>query len=314
MTNDFVCLRKIPEDFQNNSPFIDLKFQGSLFAVLGTYFGDDMGKAYDDLKYYIENKLDTYMLDYPYINRSHIDCMGEEMLSPFNDKGRYDIYMPIKRRSLVDTHFDQPEIIKNITIDEIEEANPILQTFEIDLQSMVRVDCDVKYDDGCTIYGYWYTSGLLTEKTYSLPLRIDFMMRCYEANTHLDYGKGDGQNASFNLRYDTSINSGLSNFFIHDPVVRNRYDNLAKVEMRDEFLPITWIIGEQYFAILINNQVVYCATNLPYMSFDFSTLEPQPIKIGANNGKAHMQIKDFSISTLKYSKTKQIKKGECYGK
>ena len=311
-TNDFVCLRKIPEDFQNNSIFLDFEFKGSLFAVLGTYFGDDIGKAYDDLKYNIENNLDSYMLDYPYINASHIDCLGEEMLSPFNDKGRYDIYMPIKRRSFVDTHFSQPEIIENIMPVDIETVSPVILENEINLHSMNPVDCDINDSDIFSFLGYIYNSGLITEQKYLLPLRVDLSVKLSGANLYLDYGNGDGQNAGVILQYGNWWNNGHHgvDLLIHDPIVRTRYSYRLKANIiDDEFTKITWIIGESHFLLTINNEIAYCAEKYPYMSFDFSTLETQPIKIGSNNGSVYIQIKDLSITTLKYSKISQIKKG-----
>ena len=94
-TGNLVCLRRIDEHFINNSPFMDLTFNGSIFAVLIAYFDQDMGGIADYLKAYIEEKSDKYVIDKEYIKNNRIDCMGEEMLSPLKNLGRYDIFIPV---------------------------------------------------------------------------------------------------------------------------------------------------------------------------------------------------------------------------
>lgn len=61
-------------------------------------------------------------------------------------------------------------------------------------------------------------------------------------------------------------------------------------------------IRESHFALINNYEIANCANNYPYMTFDFSTLEPQLIKIRSNSGRVFIQIKHLSISTLNYSK------------
>jgi len=94
-TGSFVCLRRIGDDFVNESPFMDFTFEGGLFAILIAYFDQDMFGIGNYLKTYIENKMDKYVIDNEYIERNSIACMGEEMLSPFKELGRYDIFMPV---------------------------------------------------------------------------------------------------------------------------------------------------------------------------------------------------------------------------
>jgi hypothetical protein len=74
---------------------MDLEFNGGMFAVLIAYFDQDMCGIADYLKAFIEDKSDKYVIDKEYINKNRIDCMGEEMISPFKNLGRYDIYIPI---------------------------------------------------------------------------------------------------------------------------------------------------------------------------------------------------------------------------
>jgi len=95
-TGQFVCLRRIDDDFINESSFMDITFDGGLYAILIAYFDQDMGKIAEYLKVFIEDKMDMYTLDREAIERSRIECMGEEMISPFENLGRYDIFMPIK--------------------------------------------------------------------------------------------------------------------------------------------------------------------------------------------------------------------------
>lgn len=97
-TRQLVYIRKTTDGFVNNSHYLEYYFEGGLFAVLGTYLEeDDMGEAYDRLTKYIKNKLEHYIIDEEYIEKNRFDSMGSQMLSPFSDKRRYDIFIPIKK-------------------------------------------------------------------------------------------------------------------------------------------------------------------------------------------------------------------------
>lgn len=98
-TRQLVYVRKITDGYVNTSDFLEYDFEGGLFAVLGTYLEeDDMGEAYDRLTKYIKTKLVDYTIDELYIKKNRFDSMGSQVLSPFSDKRRYDIFIPIKKR------------------------------------------------------------------------------------------------------------------------------------------------------------------------------------------------------------------------
>lgn len=98
-TGQLVYVRKFDDDYVNTSPYLDYIFLGGLFAVFGTYLEvDDMGEVHDRMIKHITNKFDYYTIDNRYMKNNRFDSMGSEMLSPFSDKRRYDVFMPIKSR------------------------------------------------------------------------------------------------------------------------------------------------------------------------------------------------------------------------
>lgn len=103
-TRHLVYVRKTTDGFVNNSDYLEYDFEGGLFAVLGTYLEeDDMGEAYDRLTKYIKTKLVNYTIDEDYIKKNRFDSMGSQMLSPFSEKRRYDIFIPIKKSDVNNT-------------------------------------------------------------------------------------------------------------------------------------------------------------------------------------------------------------------
>lgn len=308
VTGNFVCMRRIAEDFHNDSPFLDFTFTGGLFAVLGTYWGDDTGKAYDDLKDYIENKLDAYMLDYPYIKANRIDCLGEEVLSPFDDKGRYELYMPVKRRTVDVTGYKDAEDLPDISLGEIEMDNRRLLTEKVKLDSLVsEAWSHTLNEDGELVFSANMDfQGMMAPQKYRIPFRVDMVAKTINDNSiRLNWGKGavilNWENDGGELR-------------AHDPIFGKAYGYKERGSIPvNRYVNLSWIVGEKYFAVIVDGEVRHCGTNYPYMQTLQSEAFEHPVRISSLSRDIYtsyfLHIRSLDISTIKPRPRVQISKG-----
>lgn len=66
----------------------------------------------------------------------------------------------------------------------------------------------------------------------------------------------------------------------------------------DQYNKLTWVLGEKYFAVILNGEVRFCTTNMPYMSMNLHLETPQTITIGTN-GQGKKLFRSIEISQLR---------------
>jgi len=77
----------------------------------------------------------------------------------------------------------------------------------------------------------------------------------------------------------------------------------------DELNRLTWIMGKNHLAVIINSEVRYCGINFPYMSLDLSRETTELILIGTE-GNEKIYIRSIRISQLAETQKNKLKKGE----
>ena len=76
----------------------------------------------------------------------------------------------------------------------------------------------------------------------------------------------------------------------------------------DRYNRLTWIVGEQMLAVIINDEVRYCGTDFPYMKTDFREIPAATVVIGGN-GQGKICLKSICVSQLRQS-VKRLMNGD----
>ncbi|HBL84685.1 MAG: hypothetical protein A2Y17_11165 [Clostridiales bacterium GWF2_38_85] len=305
--NQSVIMISIPEDYMNDSNFYDKTFEGGMFAVASVYADEEIESFHRAMVHYFDGN-PFYEVDYLHNGKQRHESLIETIISPDSTRELLDVFIPIKRRIPEAKHFDNlalPKILENVTIEEIERANPVLWKREIPLNELVPV-----YKEGYeTIIQEFLPNGdlhfspyvstryLSTEISVRLPFRFDieFMIknRCMRI-------RHDGNDYTIN-------DNNYSRMAFMQPVFKDwqRIDEAGQINL-NEFNRVSWIIGEKHFVLIINDEIRYCGVDFPYMISDFGLLQEHPILIGSE-GDA-LTIRSVTVSQLKYTPKTKIKK------
>ncbi len=92
-----VSIRKISNEFINDTQFVDYIFGGGMFAALYAYDDEGIGEKHDQLLKYISNS-NYYDVDYLPNGNQRAGSFGETIFSPDLTRYRTAIYIPIKKR------------------------------------------------------------------------------------------------------------------------------------------------------------------------------------------------------------------------
>ncbi|MBB2183373.1 hypothetical protein H0486_10835 [Lachnospiraceae bacterium MD1] len=139
-----------------------------------------------------------------------------------------------------------------------------------------------------------------------------------EESERFGYGSDEGSirfyhgNCMFGINMENKADKRLSKEAIcfHQPIIENYfcYPKLGKIK-KNEYNTLTWIVGEQHFAVIINGEVRYCGVGFPYMDMDLYLQKPQTIIIGSN-GQGKKYFKSIKVSQLRTTPKTNIKQGE----
>lgn len=157
-------------------------------------------------------------------------------------------------------------------------------------------------------------------RVMTLPFRIDVMFRIRKESMQFAWGADEGSirlyqgndlNYLFGINMETNPDERLSQEAIcfHQPRFHDyfRYSKRGIINI-NEYNRLTWIVGEKYLAVIINDEIRYCGVNFPYMLVDLNTQEPLPIIIGSN-GQSKIFFKSIRISQLVQTHKTKIKEG-----
>lgn len=324
-----VMISKIADDFVNDSSFTDHIFDGGLFAAANLYLDDDMNQSFRSLiKSFDDNRF--YQIDYAPDGSLRHAAMTENLISPDERRQLVALYVPVKKRIPDITLYPGPVEVTDITEDEINRQNPLLWEKDVALDRITPVN-DPHYrilDSGEAEYTGWISSRTLnTNVSVKLPFRVDIDFRIPMNDERFGYGDSEGSIIFYHgsNSYDSGANLKIMEFGInmnnrsncreeaisfHQPIFHDLYHFPNRGRIRpNEYNHVTWIVGQKHLAVIINGEIRYCGTDLPYMFLDLSREEAYPVVIGSN-GQGMKYFRKIRISQLAYSQTNRIKNGE----
>ena len=314
-----VIIQRIPDDFQNESKFSDDSFNGGLFASINVYLDEDLSERFRSLiKSFDDNKF--YEIDYAHEGELRHPAMLENLISPDEKRELVALFVPVKKRLADPALFDPPKEVTDITIEEIEAANPVLWEINVPMDKLTPIKTSggyVRYDvlpSGEAVFStYVGTRYLSTDIEVKLPFRVDFEFMFDVSPKNADEGiRIHFGNCSFAINERNNPDPVLSKHAIifNQPIFGNEflYPYLGEVK-KGEYNSVSWIIGEKYLSVIINGEVRFCAENLPYMKTDLHYSPSHPILINGG-GDMSITIRDIKVSQLEAKKKSKTKKGE----
>ncbi len=316
-----VLMVRVPEDFHNDSDFLDYSFSGGLFAAVNVFLDEDLGQCFRNLV----NELDInpyYQFAYCPDGSSRHPTLLENLISPDEKRELVMMLVPVKKRTANPELFDPPEELTNITLSEIESANPVLWETIVPLDKLTPINYPhYRFtEDGEAEYTGWISTRVLsTNVEVKLPFRVDVTFRAMSTGERFSYGDSEGSIILYHgdeLSYYYGINMGNRRDIpeealrFHQPVFKNRYNFNGRGRInKDEYNRLTWIIGEKHLAVFINDELRYCGTNFPYMNLDLNREKALPLIIGSN-GQGMKYFREIKVSQLAFTPKNKIKKEE----
>ncbi|MEA4889022.1 MAG: MerR family transcriptional regulator [Clostridiaceae bacterium] len=315
-----VFIQKIDENFKNDSPYADYRFEGGLFAVGCAYVDEDLRaihrriiKSFDDNSY--------FEVDYHHSGRLQHETLVESVISPDSKREIVDLLVPIKNRVPDASLYNPGEQIESVSVRDIEAANPVLWEKNVHLNQLIPI-LEPYYrvnEAGEAEYIAYIDKRLLsTGIEVKLPFRVDLEFRIDEASARFGYGTDEGSvrffhgNNLFGINMDNNADSRLSKEAIsfNQPVIGDFYTYPKRGRINPgEYNKLSWIVGEKHFAVIINGEVRYCGADFPYMKADLRRQQPYPIILGSN-GQGKICIKSIRVLQLKRTPKIRIKEGE----
>ncbi len=305
-----VIIQRVPDDFINDSEHLDFIFDGGLFAAINIYLDEDLGERFRSLiKSFDDNKF--YEIDYAHEGELRHPAMLENLISPNEKRELVALFVPVKKRLADPALFDPPKEVTDITIEEIEAANPVLwEIVPMDKLTPIKTSGGyVRYDvlpSGEAVFStYVGTRYLSTDIKVKLPFRVDFEFMFDVSPKNADEGiRIHFGNCSFAINERNNPDPVLSKHAIifNQPIFGNEflYPYLGEVK-KGEYNSVSWIIGEKYLSVIINGEVRFCTENLPYMKTDLHYSPSHPILINGG-GDMPITIRDIKVSQLEAKK------------
>lgn len=179
-----IILLKLPETYQNNSPYLDTYWEGGLFAAANLYLDEDMDACFRGLLSAFDNN-PYYEIDYTHDGRLRQEPLLEDLISPDSRRELVSLLVPVKKRLPDPRLFKAPEEIPpdSITPEEIELANPVLWSKDVPMDRLIPIN-HPHYrvtEQGEAEYISWISTRVLsTNVEVRLPFRVDIDFRIRE--------------------------------------------------------------------------------------------------------------------------------------
>lgn len=318
-----VIIQRVPDDFMNDSEYNDFTFNGGLFASANVYLDDDLGERFRAVvKSFDENKF--YMIDYTHSGELRHPAMLENLISPDDKRELVALLVPVKKRMADPALFDPPKEVTDISIAEIEAANPVLWEVDVPLDKLTPINSPHyrMTENGEAEYTGWIGTRVLNTNIFvKFPFQVDVEWRTDFTRGEFGYGGGEGSldiHHGLDINFAFCINAGnnpddrlsMEALTFYQPIFKNSYHFNKRGRINhDGYNRVTWIIGQKHLAVIVNDELRYCGTNFPYMSFDLNREEPQPIVIGGD-GQSVRYFRKIKVSQLVYAPKNKIKKEE----
>lgn len=318
-----VRMVRIPDDFVNDSRYLDYIFEGGLFAAANVYLDEDLGQYFRILV----GQLDTnpyYQFAYCTDGTSRHPALLENLISPDDKRELVSLLVPVSRRMADPARFDKPKDVTDLTIAEIEEANPVLWTVDVPMDGLISIHSPYYRitGQGEAEYIAWISTRVLsTGISVRLPFRVDVEFRIQKESMQFAWGTDEGSirlyqggdlNYLFGINMETNPDKRLSQEAIcfHQPIFRDyfRYPNRGRIR-ENEYNRLTWIVGEKHLAVIINDEIRFCGEDFPYMAADLMNQNALPIMVGSN-GQSKIFFRSIRVSQLAQAQKSRIKEGE----
>jgi DNA-binding transcriptional MerR regulator len=313
-----VIILRVPDDFTNDSVYFGFNFDGGLFAAANVYLDEDLGERFRSLiSSFDDNKY--YQVDYQNDGSLRHPALLENLISPDEKRELVALLVPVKKRMADPALFDPPKEITDITIAEIEAANPVLWEVDVPLDKLTPINSPHYrvMENGEVEYTGWISTRVLnTNVAVKLPFRVDLEFKIGEGARY-GFGATEGSIILYHgneLSYRFGIN--MNNWTIspgealqfHQPIFHDFYNfpGRGTVEI-GEYSRLTWIIGAKHLAVFIGGELRYCGVNFPYMTLDLNREEAQSIIIGSN-GQGMKYFRKIWVSQLAYTPKNKIEK------
>ena len=320
-----VFMIQISSDFINDSEYTDSVFNGGLFAAANIYLDEDIAgrfraliQSFDDNKY--------YQIDYRSDGSLRHAAMLENLISPDDQRELVSLLLPVKKRLADPALFDQPIEVTDISIGEIESANPVLWTVDVPFDTLKPIN-NPHYrilDNGELEYTGWILTRVLsTEVKVKLPFRVDIEFRIgdeklygYGATEesiclyHGDHGLNHNYVFGINMDNSPDVNLSAEAIRFHQPIFRDIFHFPKRGRINNGvYNNLTWIFGKEHLAVIINDEIRYCGVDFPYMAVDLSREPDNPIVIGSN-GQGMKYFKSIRVSQLAEIPKNKLREGE----
>ena len=241
-----------------------------------------------------------YEIDYTHGGRLRQEPLLEDLISPDSRRELVSLLVPVKKRLPDPKLFKAPEEIPpdSITPEEIERANPVLWSKDVPMDQLIPIN-HPHYrvtEQGEAEYISWISTRVLsTNVEVRLPFRVDIDFRIGEESGGWGHGKkeesirfhhGDDLNFLFGINMYNHTDERLSRKAIcfHQPVFGDYYSFPGRGAILPEvYNHLTWIVGQNHFAVIINEEIRYCGRNFPYMSVNMYQEQPRPIILGSDS-------------------------------
>lgn len=294
-----VTILKLPDDFENDGPYRDYRFPGGPFAAANLYLDEDMGERFRSLVASFDGN-PYFEIDYAPGGGLRHEPMIEELLSPDTQRGLVSLLVPVKPRLPDPELFGRPEEIAPgaITVREIEDANPILWSQDVRMDGLTPINSPHYRvtDEGEAEYISWISTRVLsTNVAVKRPFRVDIEFRIGEESGGWGHGKkeesirfhlGEDLNYLYGINMNNSPDERLSREAIcfHQPVFGDYYEFPKRGGIKaDAYNRLTWIVGQNHFAVILNDEIRYCGVKFPYMTPGVPRGQPQPIILGSDS-------------------------------
>ncbi|QUI22561.1 MerR family transcriptional regulator [Vallitalea pronyensis] len=304
-----VTMIALSNEFHNDSPYEDYLFEGGLFAVASTFVYDGLSACHDQIiEHFHHNKF--YQVDYQHDGTFRHPSLIETVLSPDGKNDKVDIFVPIKKRVADDSLFDQVIMIDAITVDQVEKSSPILKSYNINLEDITPIlnpSYTINEDGEAEYIAYIDKRVLSTNIKLPIPFRVDITFRVDTASLRLYHGKAA---IGVNDGHIFDMGGNTKDLYVYTPVFGTEEIYSDKINInRNGYNTLTWIVGEQYFTVILNGEIVHCGTNYPYMQTVNKKFEPHPVIIGSSSYDKVI-IRSVRVSKVKQKKKNIIKEGE----
>lgn len=314
-----VMMAEIPDDLKNDSQYRDYIFEGGLFASIHVYVDEDLGAQLQRLIADFDRN-PFYEIAYDRHGGLRHPVLLENLISPDEKRQLVAMLVPVKKRLPNPALFDSPEECTGLTLEQLDAANPVLWEKEAALNGLTPVKKAggiIRYEmlpGGEALFAtYVGTRYLSTNIQVKLPFRVDMKFKVGRAPENADEAvRIHFGNCVLAVNDENNPDPALSKHSIRftQPLFDSDYFSYPHrgVLKQGEYNTVTWIVGETYFAVIVNGTVRLCLKNLPYMKTDHA-LQPQtPIMINGG-GDIEIIVSKIKISQLE-AKMKKRRNGE----